>query len=69
MTIYNKLKFNKLFDKLCKIAAWQLNVLYRLREIIDIKEKEIMHNTSILSNFNYCPIIWHFYGKTASKKV
>ncbi len=28
-----------------------------------------MYNTFILSNFNYCPIIWHFCGKTASKNV
>ncbi len=28
-----------------------------------------MFHTFILSNFNYCPIIWFFCGKTASKKV
>ncbi len=33
--------------KLCKSAAWQLNVLYRFKGIIDIKEKEIMYNTFI----------------------
>ncbi len=47
----------------------QLNVLYWFRGIFDIKEKEIMYNTFILSNFNYYPIVWHFCGKTASKKV
>ncbi len=69
MTIDNKLKFDKHVDKLCKSAAQQLNVLYRFKEIFDNKEKEIMYNTFILSNFNYCPIIWHFSGTTASKKV
>ncbi len=28
-----------------------------------------MYSTFILSNFIHCPIICHFYGKTASKKV
>ncbi len=37
-----KLKFDKHVDKLCKIAALQLNVLYKFRGIFDIKEKEIM---------------------------
>ncbi len=69
MTIDNNLKFDRHVDKLCKRAAWQLNVLYRFRGIFDITQKEIMYNTFILSNFNYCPIIWHFCGKTASKKV
>ncbi len=40
MTIDNKLKFGKHVDKLCKSAAWQLNVLYRFRGTFDIKEKE-----------------------------
>ncbi len=22
-----------------------------------------------MSNFNYCPIIWHFCGKLSSKKI
>ncbi len=50
MTIDNKLKFDKHVDKLCKSAARLLNVLYRFRGIFDIKEKEIMYNTFILSN-------------------
>ncbi len=75
MTIDNKLKFDKDVDKLYESAARQLNILnilnilYRFRGIFDIKEKNIMYNTFILSNFNYCSIILHFCGKTASKKV
>ncbi len=63
------MKFDKHVDKLCKSAARQLNVLYRFRGIFDIKENEIMYNTFNLSDFNYCPIIWHFCGKIASKEV
>ncbi len=48
MTMDNKLKF----DKLCKSAEWQLNVLYIFRGIFVISEKEIMYNKFILSNFN-----------------
>ncbi len=39
MTIDNKLKFDKHFDKLCKIAAQQLNVLYKFVGIFDIKKQ------------------------------
>ncbi len=34
-----------------------------------LKERQIIYNAFILSNFNYCPIIWHFCGKTCTKKI
>ncbi len=30
---------------------------------------EVIHNTFILSNFNYCPIVWHFCDKTSICKM
>ncbi len=69
ITIDDKLKFNKHIDTLCKNAARQINVLYRFRGIFDIKEREIIHNTFILSNFNYCPLVWHFCDKSSTKKI
>ncbi len=39
-TIDDKLRFNKHVDILCKSAARQLNVMYRVKNIFDIKEKE-----------------------------
>ncbi len=69
ITIDEKLKFDKHVDILCKKAAKQLNVMYRFKGIFDSKEKEIIYNTFILSNFNYCPIVWHFCGKTSTKKI
>ncbi len=47
----------------------QLYVMYRFKNIFDIKEKEQICNTFILANFNYCPKIWHLCGKTNTKKI
>ena len=69
VTIDNKLKFDRHVDILCKKAAKQLNVMYRFKGIFDSKEKEVIYNTFILSNFNYCPIVWHFCGKGSTKKI
>ena len=69
VTIDDQLKFNKHVDILCKKAARQLNVMYRFKGIFDFKEKETVYNTFILANFNYCPIVWHFCGKTSTKKM
>ncbi len=57
ITIEDKLKFDKQVDLLCKNAAGQLNVLYRFKGIFDLKEREKIYNTFILSNCNYCSIV------------
>ncbi len=56
-------------DKLCKSAARQLNVMYRIKNIFYIKDKENIYNNFILANFNYCPTIWHLCGKINTKKI
>ncbi len=50
----------KYIDVLCKNANRQINVLYRFRNVFNIEEREVIHNTFILANVNYCPIIWHY---------
>ncbi len=57
ITIDDKLKFDKHIDIPCKSAARQINVLYRFRGIFDIKEREVIHNTFILANCPYCPLV------------
>ncbi len=44
-------------------ANRQSNLLYRFRYIFNIEERKLIHNTFILVNFNYCPIVWHFCDK------
>ncbi len=67
ITIDDKLRFNKHVNILCKSAARQLNVMYRFKNIFDIKEKENIYNTFSLANFNYCPTIWHLCGKAKNR--
>ncbi len=69
ITIDDKLKFDKHIDILCKNAAKQINVLYRFHGIYDIKEREVIHNTFILANFNYWPLVWHFCDKSSTRKI
>ena len=38
----------------------QLNALSRLQKYMEKSEKEAIINSFILSNFNYCPLVWHF---------
>ena len=47
----------------CAKAVRQLNALARISKYLDFKSKTIIYNSFILSNFNYCPLAWHFCGK------
>ncbi len=63
------LKFTKHIDAICLKAAQQTNAIMRLSKLIDQDVKKIMYRTFILSNFNYCPIVWMFCGMGNIKKM
>ncbi len=67
--IDDKLRFNKHIDVSCKNANGLINVLYRFRNVFNIAERDVIHNTFILANFNYCLIVWHFCDKTSICKM
>ena len=56
INIHSKLNFDSHISDLCKKASMQLNALNRLRAHIGNKEMEILINSFIYSNFNYCPL-------------
>ena len=58
--IDNTLSFNKHISTLCKKTNNQLNAIGRIQKYMGFKEKEVLLNSFVLSNFNYCPLVWHF---------
>ena len=63
------LTFNNHIASMCKKAARQLAVLKRIGHLLTIKGKFAIFNSFIESNFNYCPLIWHFCSQTNTKKL
>ena len=65
--------FNSKFDchiqNICKKAGQQLNVLRRIGKILCKLSRMTIFYTFILSNFNFCPISWHFCSKTNTNKI
>ncbi len=59
----------KILISYSKIQQDKINVLYGFSGIFYIKEREVIHNTFILANLNYCSIIWHFDDKSSTKKL
>ena len=50
-------------------AVQQLNILKRIgRNLCKLSKLAIFH-TFILSNFNFCPLSWHFCSVANTKKI
>ena len=63
------LNFDQHISNLCRKAGQQLNVLKRLSPFLSRLNKLTIFHTFILSNFNYCPLAWHFCSESSSKKL
>ena len=63
------LNFASHIKSICKIAVQQLNILKRIgRNLCKLSKLTIFH-TFILSNFNFCPLSWHFCSVANTKKI
>ena len=65
--------FNLTFDNhiqnICKKAGQQLNVQRRIgKNLCKLSRMTIFH-TFIISNFNFCPLSWHFCSKSNTNKI
>ena len=69
MHIDSKLNFNGHIAFLCTKAGRQLNVLQRMRGSLDYVSKMAIYNSFIISNFNYCPVVWMFTSKSSLNKL
>ena len=69
INIDDQLKFHEHISILCSKAAMQLNALSRLQKYMGKLEKEGIINSFILSNFNYCPLVWHFGSCESIRKI
>ena len=67
--IDNKLNFEKHVSTICKKANNQLNAISRIGADLGKKEKEILKNSFVYSNFNYGPVIWHFTTRKGINKI
>ena len=61
---------NKLsFSTLCNKASNQLNAIGRIQKFMGFKEKEVLVNSFVYSNFNYWPLVWHFCSSKSLYKI
>ena len=65
----DKLNFNLHISNICSSAANQLNALIRLKSYLNFNAKRVLINSYIISNFNYCPLVWIFSTAKSLNKI
>ena len=69
ITLDYKLDFSKHIGQLCQRASGQLNALFRFEKYLSTDSKQLAVTSFIASNFNYCPLIWHFTSYESETKL
>ena len=64
-----QLNFDTHISTICRKASHQLNIIKRLGPYLNRLNKLTIFHTFILSNFNFCPLAWHFCTEKNSKKI
>ena len=67
--IDSKLNFKNHVSKICRKAGRQLNAISRIQNYLGEKEKKLIVNTFVYSNFMYCPLAWHFCPKLSQNMI
>ena len=58
VTIDSKMKFDDHIKALCKTANKIISAFSRVANYLKYEKGKTIYNTLIMSNFNYCPLIW-----------
>ena len=67
--IDSKLSFNDHVTSLCVKAGRKLTALTRIASLLSIKERRILINSFIDSQFNYCKLVWMFLSRKLNSKI
>ena len=65
----SKLNFEIHIQQIVFKARNHLNVLKRLSPFINCKDRMAIFRSFILCHFQFCPVVWHFCGKTSIRRM
>ena len=68
ITVDKKLSFRKYIEDLCKKATQNLHAFARFSTYIDPLKVEILINSFIKSQLNYCLLVWMFHDTVLNSR-
>ena len=69
LTIDKKLNSGIHINNICKVTGAKIKGLGRIRNRLNLSQAKILYNSFILSQFNYCCLVWMFCSKTLQNKI
>ena len=66
--IDDRLSFENHINTLVRKAAGQLNYLISKKHCLNKDAKQVLIQSFIMSNFNYCPLVWLFCSSMLKNK-
>ena len=67
--IDNKLNFENDIKSLCSKASQKLMALERISNLSDTQKKNVLFNSILKSQFNFCLFVWMFYSRRSNSLV
>ena len=64
VTLDDKLNFKTHIQNICQKASRQINALIRISKFLNKQCRMHVYKSFVCANFNYCPVVWMFCGKT-----
>ena len=67
--IDHKLSFEPHVESLCKKASQKLNALARMASSLKFKQRKLLLNAFITSQFSYAPVVWIFHSRKLNNRI
>ena len=69
ITFDNKLTMNDHIKNICNQASSKLYALPRISHYLDDEKRRILVKSFVISQFNYCPIIWMYCQRKSNNLI
>ena len=69
VTIDSNLNFKKHILSLCKKTNRKLHALSRVSKIMTLNKRRISMKSFIISQFNYCPLVWMMHNRGLNNEI
>ena len=69
ISIDTTLPFEHHITSLCKKACQKLHALARITHYMDFQKRRTLMRAFIISQFNYCPLIWMFHNRALNNRI
>ena len=69
ISIDTRLSFEHHVASLCKKASQKLDALVRIAHYMDFEKRRSLMKAFVISQFNYCPLIWMFHNRALNNRI